>query len=63
MSIKVKSFFEVKTKPTSTWAVDYIDTSLVGCCGFVPPRKTIKLIQKKKPTQTQIENAINQGKG
>lgn len=62
MVIEIKSCFVIKTKPTSTWLVDYVET-MAGCCGNISSRKTIKLIQKKKPTQTQVENAINQSKG
>ena len=61
-NIQIKSYFEVKTKPVSTWHVDYIDTLSGGCCG-VPTRQTITLVQKKKPTQTQVENALNKSKG
>lgn len=61
--VEIKSYFEAKTKPVSTWSVDYVETVTSGCCGNVGTRKTISLIQKKKPTQTQVENAINQSKG
>lgn len=63
MSIEIKSYFEAKTKPISTWSVDYVETVTSGCCGSIASqRKTISLVQKKKPTQTQVENAINQSK-
>ena len=62
MVIEVKSIYEVKSNGTSIWLVDYVDVLSGGCC-YPPRRATIKLVQKKKPTQTQIENALNKSKG
>lgn len=56
--IEVKSYFQAG----DTWLVDYIDAFAGGCCG-VPKRHTIKIKQSKKPTQKQVENAINKSKG
>lgn len=55
--VEIKSYFQTG----DTWLVDYVEAMPCGC-GFYP-RQTLKLVQKKKPTQTQVENALNQSKG
>lgn len=53
----VKSHF----KAGDTWLVDYVEEMDCGC-GF-KPRNTVRIKQNKKPTQTQVENALNKSKG
>lgn len=57
--ITVKSMFQAG----SVWLVDYTESR--DCCAGCgdKPRATVKIEQKKKPTQTQVENAINKSKG
>ena len=52
----VKSIF----KAGSVWLVDYVEPLACGC-GYTP-RKTIQIAQTNKPTEKQIENAINKDK-
>lgn len=56
-----KIVIKSKFKAADTWLIDYVEEMDCGC-GF-HPRRTLKLKQKKEPTQTQVENALNKSKG
>lgn len=56
-AITIKSTFQAG----EVWHVDYVEAMDCGC-GF-KPRTTVTLKQSKKPTQKQVENAINKSRG